>query len=245
LKIGILSDAHGNAIGLRECMASLKRRNVRMLVSLGDCVGYFPEPNKVLETLRSAGALCLMGNHEAMLIGLLAIDKAKEKVYQIRKSRRKISQKHFRWISKWVPFRETMIDGARLLLVHGSPWDPLNGYVYPDSDLRGFTGLEFDAVFMGHTHRPFMRRIGKLEVVNVGSCGLPRDNKQFLTCAIYDSERKACEIIRVSLDINELVQRYGRDTSTKVIDRLRASKDPRSQTETMKADELSNFALGE
>jgi len=235
LKIGILSDAHGNAIGLKECIASLKRRNINMLVSLGDCVGYFPEPNTVLETLLSADAVCLMGNHEAMLIGILTLDKAKEEVYRIRKSRIGISRRQFRWMSSWVPFQEAIVDGLRLLFVHGSPWDPLNGYVYPDSDLSRFNGLEFDAIFMGHTHRPFTTRVGNLQLVNVGSCGLPRDTKRFLSCAIYDTEQNDCEMIQVDLDVSKLLQRYGRNTSSKVMDRFLAELPKKAPTAKAKA----------
>ena len=221
LRIGILSDAHGNVIALNECVKSLESRKIGQLLSLGDCVGYFPEANKVLDVLRSAGALCLMGNHEAMLLGLLPIDKEKEKVYHITRSRRAVSQEHFGWISNWLPFREIVVDGLKLLFVHGSPWDPLNGYVYPDFDFRMFRELQFDAVFMGHTHRPFMKRIGKLQLVNVGSCGLPRDARRLLSCAIYDTERKACEMIRVPLDVEELVRRYSKNTSSIVVNRFR------------------------
>ena len=220
MKIGILSDAHGNAIGLRDCISSLKRQGITVLVSLGDCVGYFPEPNKVLQILQSAGAQCLMGNHEAMLTGLLPIDEAKDKVYRIRKSRTSISQRQLRWISAWVPFREATVDGLRLLFVHGSPWDPLNGYVYSDSDFRGFKELEFDAVFMGHTHRAFMKRISRRQVVNVGSCGLPRDTKKYLSCAVFDTERNSCEMIRVDVDLEKLLQRYGSGINRKIIDRF-------------------------
>ena len=235
MKIGILSDAHGNAIGMNECISSLKRRNINMLVSLGDCVGYFPEPNAVLETLQSAGAVCLMGNHEAMLVGILGLDKAKEEVYRIRKSRIRISRRQFRWVSTWVPFHETIVDGLRLLFVHGSPWDPLNGYVYPDSDLGKFKGLEFDTIFMGHTHRPFTRRVGNAQVVNVGSCGLPRDTERSLSCAIYDTEQNNCELIRVDLDASKLLHRYGRNTSSKVIDRFLAELPKNAPTAKAKA----------
>ena len=49
--------------------------------------------------------------------------------------------------------------GVAGLFVHGSPTDPLTGYIYPDSDLSEFSEIDADVVFMGHTHHPFVRQV--------------------------------------------------------------------------------------
>ena len=35
-------------------------------------------------------------------------------------------------------------------------------------------GTDYDYIFMGHTHRMYIKKVGKSTYVNVGSCGLPR-----------------------------------------------------------------------
>ena len=69
--VGLVSDAHGNADALEKCLDVIEREGARKTYFLGDAVGYFPEENAVLDLLRSRGAICLRGNHEAMLLGKL------------------------------------------------------------------------------------------------------------------------------------------------------------------------------
>ena len=48
------------------------------------------------------------------------------------------------------------------------------------------------AVFMGNTHRPFVRTCNDSLFVNVGSCGMPRDCGNLgAVCVFDDSTRKA------------------------------------------------------
>jgi len=220
MKIGVISDAHGNVCGLRKCIDSLQDAGVDEILHLGDSVGYFPDANEVLQELESARAVCLMGNHEAMLLGLLELEETKDKDYRIAESRARISGRSLNRISGWVPFCERTVDGRRLLFVHGSPWDPLNGYIYPDSDLRMFGNLEFDSVFMGHTHLPFKSQVCNVLVANAGSCALPRDHGSLLSSLIYDTERSVCEIVRIRYDVEEIVERYGAKISKIVLDCL-------------------------
>jgi predicted phosphodiesterase len=85
-------------------------------------------------------------------------------------------------------------------MVHGSPWDPLQGYIYPDADLSPFRALPYDFVFMGNTHRPFIKKLGKITVVNVGSCGLPRDRGDLASCAVFDAGSGRCSVHRIAFD---------------------------------------------
>jgi len=220
MKIGIISDAHGNAYGIRKCIGSLLSSEIKRIFHLGDSVGYFPDVNGVLRELNSAKAIYLMGNHEAMLLGRLNFDEARERDYRIAESRTRISGENLAEMSRWLPFCEKTIDGRRLLLVHGSPWDPLNGYVYPNSDLSIFGNLDFDAVFMGHTHLPFVSHVNNVLVANAGSCGLPRDHGNLLSWLVYDTDRSVCEIIRSELDVSEVIREYGTSISKVVIDCL-------------------------
>jgi putative phosphoesterase len=217
MKIGIISDAHGNACALSKCLEPLSRLNVEEIIFLGDSVGYFPEPEEVLTKLDSVNAFCLMGNHEAMLLGISKLDKIQDEVYRIGECR--ISEKQLGRMRQWLPYCERMVEGRRLLFVHGSPWHPLDGYVYPDSDLKIFANLRFDAVFMGHTHLPFASRIGNMLVANVGSCGLPRE-RNTLSYAVYDTGKGSYEIMRVSFDTQEIVRRYGHNISKVLVEHI-------------------------
>ncbi len=220
MRIGIVSDAHGNAYALDKCLAALTKSSINEIVHLGDAVGYFPDADAVFKSLDSVGALSLLGNHEAMLLGLLKLDDAKDEAYRLRECRSKMSETRLKEISRWLPFHSRAIDGRKLLFVHGSPWDPLNGYIYPDSDLKPLFSLGFDAVFMGNTHLPFESKVDGLLAVNVGSCGLPRDHGNLLSWAIYDTSTGACQIVRHEVNVTEIMEMYGDRVSRIVVDCL-------------------------
>jgi len=79
--IGLLSDAHGNPLGLRSCLAALRAAGAAQVYFLGDAVGYLPGEAEVIEILRSEGVICQRGNHEGMLLGDLDLDPGRDRVY--------------------------------------------------------------------------------------------------------------------------------------------------------------------
>lgn len=207
--LGFVSDAHGNPAGLEACLRALEGEGTESVHFLGDAVGYFPEENAVLDLLRVHGVICVRGNHEAMLLGELSVPEARGPAYRLGEAAARLSPAHREWIAEWPSRRELEVPGKRLLLVHGSPADPLGGYVYPDTDLAPLRELPFQAALMGHTHRPFIATAGLLTVVNVGSCGMPRDVGNLASCAVYDTVTGAAAILRVPFDAPGLAARWG------------------------------------
>lgn len=208
MKLGFISDAHGNPEGLARCLGALAQEGCEQLYFLGDAVGYLPEENAVFELLEESGAICILGNHEAMLLEQLALSPARDEVYRLAEARARLLPRWRSVISAWPTRLDLEIDGAKLLLVHGSPTNPLEGYVYPDSDLSSFDAVPHDLVFMGQTHRPFCRNHGRVTVVNVGSSGMPRDVGNLASCALYDSSLRRAEILRIEFDASALAQKW-------------------------------------
>jgi putative phosphoesterase len=209
MKIGILSDAHGNDSGLSSAIRFLKKNGVKKIFFLGDAVGYIVNPNAVLNLLQVNNCQCLLGNHDAMLLGYINRMKVKEKIYKIDESMAEIKDKHRFYMLDWKPFLEKKFNGKRVLFIHGSPYDPLQGYVYPDTDVSGWIRLPYDLIFTGHSHYSFVKKIGRLTIVNVGSCGLPRDVGNSVTCAIYDTDTHKVNISRVLIDEERVIACFG------------------------------------
>ena len=59
----ILSDIHSNLTALDAALAAAKGRWEKA-VCLGDIVGYGPDPNEVVERVRSLDAIVIRGNHD-------------------------------------------------------------------------------------------------------------------------------------------------------------------------------------
>jgi putative phosphoesterase len=93
------------------------------------------------------------------------------------------------------------VGGARLLMVHASPWKPFEEYIFPRSpQLPRFAQLPYDFVILGHTHVPMVEYVDPVTVINPGSCSQPRDQDRRGSYAILDLERREVALRRVRLD---------------------------------------------
>ena len=204
MKIGIFSDAHGVLGAFEGACSQLKAAGATELLFLGDSIGYVPHLG-ALRSLIKSQINSVRGNHEEMLISD-TIPRDRDEIYQLSFARMNLSPSEYKFICTLPPYVTKVFDGTDCLFVHGSPSDPIKGYVYPDSDLQKFSPLmkQHDIVFMGNTHRPFQREYDGALYINVGSCGLPRDGSRHGTACIFDTVDK--EITFVDLDLSEAAQ---------------------------------------
>jgi predicted phosphodiesterase len=209
MTVGFLSDAHGNVEAFELGHRVLRRFGVDAIYFLGDAVGYLPGPS-VVEAVLAEGIASIRGNHEAMLLST-GSPIPHDDVYQLRPTATAMAPALLAAVARWPVSRELWLGNRRAVLVHGSPDDPTFGYVYPDQALDGLAArpeLGDATVFMGNTHRPFVRHCGSTTFVNVGSCGLPRDVGTLGACCLFDEETGTARILRY--DIREAVARARR-----------------------------------
>jgi putative phosphoesterase len=197
--IGILSDAHGNLAAFRSAISHLRCLGASEFFFLGDALGYLPSI-EVIEELFNMGdeVSCILGNHELMVL-TQTIDPNREPIYQHKPVRSQLTPEHIAFLKSWPTHRRAEVAGSRILFVHGGPNDFTNEYVYPDSDLSQFN-VNDDFAFMGHSHHPFVKKVNETTYVNVGSCGLPRDDGRYGSCAIFNPSARAACIYRYSID---------------------------------------------
>ncbi len=200
MKIGLLSDAHGNPAGLALCLAVLQSRNAERLFFLGDAVGYLPHWAPVLALLRENAVTCIRGNHDDHVLKAPLWEDAQD-AYQHLPSYLDTIRPQTEWMETWPEFITMDLDGTRLMLVHASPRDVLNGYVYPWTDVTGIAWPDVDVIAMGHTHRPMVRTHEGRLLLNPGSCGLPRDVGHLASCATLDTQTREVVVYRVPFDV--------------------------------------------
>lgn len=213
--VGFLSDAHGNGPALAKGLDLLRRRGAEQIFFLGDALGYIPSISALQELIASADVDSIIGNHDdAVLRG--RFDPAKEAIYQHRASKVALSASAIEFLEAWPDFRMVSIAQTSILMVHGSPADHLNGYVYPDADLDAVGG-DADFVVMGHTHRPFIKARGNTTYINVGSCGMPRDDGRFGAVALLDTQRRHATVLRFDItDETAMALKFADGTSEAV-----------------------------
>lgn len=204
--LGLLSDAHGHLGGFTKGLALLRRHGARRFLFLGDAVGYIPSWD-VLAALYEERAQFdfVLGNHEEMLLSGAAEN---DDVYQLERLRLVDRPELRSFVARWPRLLSLDLPCGSALFVHGSPANTQNGYLYPDTSLDGI-GVDHDFVFCGHTHRPFVRSAGGTAVVNIGSCGLPRDDGRYGSVALFDETSGEVRILRYDLEA-EAAQLVGR-----------------------------------
>lgn len=197
-RVGILSDAHGNIHAFRKVLNQLDRLGVEHYLFLGDAVGYIPTC-EVLDEIsrRQSHFTCVRGNHEQLLIDG-DIQTCNESVYQLGRVASCLTANNLQMIASWHVQNSFRLDNVEVLMQHGSPQDPIWGYVYPDSEL-GATEPCVDLVLVGNTHLPFLRRHGETYWLNPGSCGMPRDDGRFASAAILSVSPLEVEILRINI----------------------------------------------
>lgn len=224
MKIGLISDIHSNIYALRSVLKRLE--GMDLILCAGDITGYYPFVNEVFEELEARNVIFIKGNHDAYLCG----DRIKD-LRPIEFKSVEYTKKHATDINldklRNAPLEwELNVDGVNIDMFHGSPWDKLEEYIYPDyPDFDRFKEIDTDVIILGHTHYPLIKQIGGKLVINPGSCGQPRDYDPRASFAIFDTSTKNAVIERVQYDVErlcEVVKELGFDN--KLIEILKRTK---------------------
>lgn len=219
MKIGVLSDVHGNLDAFEACLADMGP--VDALLFGGDLLGYYFEGPRILRRLRELGAICLAGNHDLAFLSHLGRTPPSDLPMPGRDEYRRrygpslelaekeLTSEELDFLAALPPQRTLSLGGKTILHVHGSPWRPADEYVYPDFPaFERFDTVQADVVLMGHTHRPFLREQGGRWIINVGSCGQPRDGDaraSYVTLEVGETVKP--DLHRVAYDRAPLLER--------------------------------------
>ena len=207
MKIGVLSDAHGNFHTLQKCFDVLVKQ-VNDIYYLGDFCGYFPDYVNVTAFLKNHGVKSVLGNHDQMLLGNSKIDVQKNEIYQLPKNINEVNRLTIDYLKNLPPYISLDYHEQKILFVHGSPTDYFNEYVFENSNFNHWKDIPYNLILMGHTHRPYITHYKDKTFINVGSCGLPRDNGNMFSMAILDLEKKDYQIKRIKIDPKEILKKY-------------------------------------
>lgn len=159
--IGVISDIHGNARALSEAFRLMGP--VDEVFCLGDAISQNAFSNEVIALLRERRALMIRGNHEEAFFS---------PVGEAARSAADIDAQLMAWLEAQPLRQEVLRSDRRILMVHSTPWPSGGDYVSPHHpDFRRFAESSADIVLCGHTHQPFVRRVGDVLVVNPGSVG--------------------------------------------------------------------------
>jgi predicted phosphodiesterase len=229
MRVLVLSDIHANATALNAALAAAKGR-WEECVCLGDVVGYGPDPNQVVTTVRKVAKQTIRGNHDKATSGLMDTEDfnpvAKAAVDWTRSQ---LTPDNLAWLNA---LPQGPLEAAGLVLVHGAFQDE-DEYVFtPAQALDGLLDSSGPLTFFGHTHHQggFSYFDSNLEILqlrprasepfaalriepdrryllNPGSVGQPRDGDPRAAFAIADLDHKIVEFWRIPYDVSQVQER--------------------------------------
>jgi predicted phosphodiesterase len=218
MRIGVISDIHGNLHALSAVLAALGDERPDAIWCLGDLVGYGPRPNECTTTVARSAKICLVGNHDLGVLGRLSLDDfSRDAAAAARWSKEVLSDE----ARKYLQGRKTNTKANRTELYHASPRDPVWEYVLSEEAARAALRVtSAPLVLVGHSHVAlgFTLADGELDgslapegteidlgsgrwLLNPGSVGQPRDHDPRAAFLVLDFDAKRARFHRVEYPV--------------------------------------------
>ena len=215
----IVSDVHSNLEAFTSVIDDATRRGgFSQIWSLGDLVGYGPDPAECLGLLGQHDHRAVAGNHDLAAAGRLSTEGFNQ--YAAEASRWTASQLAPE-LAQALAEQPLKLEEGEFTLVHGSPRDPIWEYVVSQaSAVVSFLHFDTSWCLLGHSHVPFLCvpvenstafiafpedspvSLGSERMlINPGSVGQPRDGDARASYAVYDSHEGAIYHHRTEYDV--------------------------------------------
>ena len=188
VKIAIVSDIHANFAAL----SAFPVKDYDQLWCLGDLVDYGPKPREVVRKVREKAAIVVRGNHDHA-VGFDVDPQCSLPFKKLASETRQFTQgictsRDVDYLKNLPIQQEVTVNATSFYLVHAIPTDPLFGYCPENSERweREIEWIRADVLVVGHTHTPFIRRIGNVTIVNPGSVGQPKTGRPLACYAVWE-----------------------------------------------------------
>jgi putative phosphoesterase len=194
LKIGIISDIHGNYTALQTALDELQREGISNIVCLGDVLEGGPQPMQVLQKLKDLNIPVIAGNADEEVLEVASPRSYKtdfeRKLHEIdRWILNHLTLSDIGYVRSFKQSIEIDLGEAKSLIgFHGSPRSNMEG-IFPttsEDELAEFLKNTKNTVIgCGRTHVPMFRIFLESTIVNPGSVGMP-----FLYATVEAMKRK-------------------------------------------------------
>ena len=215
----IASDIHSNLEALSSVIEDAESRGgFDQLWSLGDMVGYGPDPGACIDLARRYDHHGVAGNHDLACVGKLSLEAFNPNAAAANRwTTTQLTEEQ----SEYLKGLSLKLELGEFTVVHGSPRDPVWEYmVSMAAAVASFAHFDTTWCLVGHSHIPFVCRPAeegavfqefRLDVplalnddrmiINPGGVGQPRDGDPRASYAVCDSDEGTISHHRVEYDI--------------------------------------------
>ncbi|GHT82644.1 metallophosphoesterase [Spirochaetia bacterium] len=147
----VVSDIHANLAAF-DAVLRETREDRDTVLCLGDLVGYGPDPRECIARAAEVFTVVLGGNHDLAAGGVTDLSRFSDHArLALEWTRPRLRPADTAYLAKLPP--KAGYEG--ILLSHGSPENPIWGYVFSQTDAEtAFSQSDFKRCFFGHTHFP-------------------------------------------------------------------------------------------
>ncbi|MCK4707143.1 MAG: metallophosphoesterase family protein, partial [Gammaproteobacteria bacterium] len=166
-RIGLISDVHASPVPLQQALEIFAQQNVSDIICAGDIAGYFDSLEQTIDLLERYNCKTIIGNHDQSFV-------------ESCKENEDSSQLQFlQALPETLTFE---IENKSIYVVDASPPSSQHGGIKlldQNGDLieqqkklweENLQGFNHDVLIVGHTHQVYAEQLGKVLVVNPGSC---------------------------------------------------------------------------
>jgi len=202
MRILVVADIHSNWAALQAIQEDYDR-----CVVIGDLVDYGTNPLPCIDWVRKHADASIRGNHDHAVAQRVAPVEGRgyrRLAAATRPLHWKLLDSHrMKFLARLPVSAFFRVENLNLFLIHATPRDAMDEYLAADHDAwtQRLEGIEADFVCVGHSHLPFHLDLGRLQVVNPGSVGQPRDGDWRASYAIIDNGQ--VQLKRVEYDLDE------------------------------------------
>lgn len=221
MRVGVISDIHGNINALDAVLKELENRNIDKIICLGDLIGGAPKSEQVVQKMITIKdkSIVVRGNREKYIIeGMpLVVHDEKMKInneqleYQewLKNQLSESSKEYIYSLPKEIIYED---EGKKIYISHY----PMN----EDGSFRKhikkanvkeneemFSGINADIYLYGHTHAEIYNEQNNKLYINPGALGCP-EKTNYATYGILNISKENIEYeqLKVEYNVQEVIQ---------------------------------------
>ena len=188
MKIGIISDIHGNVKALNAVLKKLEKQNIEKIICLGDLIGGSPMSEEVVQKIIQIKdkLIIVRGNRERYIIeGMpkvvhdekIEVNKEQQERFMwLKNSLSDSSKEYIHSLPKELTYE---VEGKKIYICHypmttdGNFRKHVKNATSEENEVM-FVGIDANIYLYGHTHEEIYNRVNNKMYINPGALGCPR-----------------------------------------------------------------------